>query len=343
MKTSCAEPLLTRDGSAETAALERAGTAAEKLYAYCRASDWAGYDPYDALNSRIFEALPASDHEVASSTVYAGVEAKPDQHQAAGAHPENTESKGHRAVSQRFLNLRRAETDVIYQTGQYMLECLKAQRSPDTRYWCWGYSFPWQTRGDVVPRGSPNLVCTTFVANALLDLYKQRPSSECLEMAVSAADYILTELYWTTGDTTAGFAYPLPSAKAQVHNANFLARCPRANSPADWRYQIPRPGAQSDSALCGGFAQRRVVGLRRACDPAVGRRPFTRDANPCALRTIGTEMVQTSPRDAGADLPRIVRRSSGKTARRDTSSTKRIRLTFIASLKASSRSLLCGI
>src|SRR5215471_18053630 len=32
--------------------------AALKLLAYCQASDWAGYDPYDALNSRIFTALP---------------------------------------------------------------------------------------------------------------------------------------------------------------------------------------------------------------------------------------------------------------------------------------------
>ncbi len=29
-----------------------------KLLAYCRANDWAGYDPYDALNSRLFGALP---------------------------------------------------------------------------------------------------------------------------------------------------------------------------------------------------------------------------------------------------------------------------------------------
>src|SRR5207253_4764970 len=35
-----------------------------KLLAYCRANDWAGYDPYDALNSRLFEALPFLDSRV---------------------------------------------------------------------------------------------------------------------------------------------------------------------------------------------------------------------------------------------------------------------------------------
>src|SRR5260370_25128128 len=29
-----------------------------KLLAYCRANDWAGYDPYDALNSKALKALP---------------------------------------------------------------------------------------------------------------------------------------------------------------------------------------------------------------------------------------------------------------------------------------------
>src|SRR5207302_1787408 len=29
-----------------------------KLLDYCHANDWAGYDPYDALNSQLFRALP---------------------------------------------------------------------------------------------------------------------------------------------------------------------------------------------------------------------------------------------------------------------------------------------
>jgi hypothetical protein len=30
----------------------------QKLLSYCQANDWAGYDPYDALNSRLFSVLP---------------------------------------------------------------------------------------------------------------------------------------------------------------------------------------------------------------------------------------------------------------------------------------------
>ena len=45
--------------------------------------------------------------------------------------------------------------------------------------------------------------------------------SNCLIMAVSAAEYILNELYWSEGDD-AGFSYPQPGSRVQTHNANLL-------------------------------------------------------------------------------------------------------------------------
>src|SRR2546426_12602172 len=90
-----------------------------------------------------------------------------------------------------------------------MTERLIALRSRETPYWCWGYSFPWQTRTIVVPRGAPNLVCTSFVASALLDAYEQRQESRCLSMAASAAEHIMNELYWTDGSSVAAFTHPL--------------------------------------------------------------------------------------------------------------------------------------
>lgn len=103
-----------------------------------------------------------------------------------------------------------------------MVGSLESLRSSDSKYWCWGYSFPWQTRTLLVPRWAPNLVCTTFIANALLDAYEQTGESRLLEMASSGARYLLNELYWTEGDSVAGFAYPLPSMRNNVHNGNLL-------------------------------------------------------------------------------------------------------------------------
>jgi len=105
----------------------------------------------------------------------------------------------------------------------YLTERLEALRSPHRDYWCWGYSFPWQTRTVIVPSWTQNLVCTVFVASALLDTYEYCGRQKYLTMASSAADYIVNELYWCDGGATAGFAYPLPTVRNQVHNANLLA------------------------------------------------------------------------------------------------------------------------
>jgi rhamnogalacturonyl hydrolase YesR len=60
------------------------------------------------------------------------------------------------------------------------------------------------------------------VTNALLDLYEASHEARYLSMAVSAAEYILNELYWTEDNSVACFSYPVPSSRSQVHNANFL-------------------------------------------------------------------------------------------------------------------------
>jgi mannose/cellobiose epimerase-like protein (N-acyl-D-glucosamine 2-epimerase family) len=75
----------------------------------------------------------------------------------------------------------------------------------------------------LVPRGAPNLVCTIFVANALLDAYEDGREARCLNMAHSAAQYILDELYWVESESAAGFSYPVPGMQLEIHNANFLA------------------------------------------------------------------------------------------------------------------------
>jgi hypothetical protein len=103
-----------------------------------------------------------------------------------------------------------------------MVERLMALRSPAAPYWCWGYSFPWQTRTVTVPLGAPNLVCTVFAADALLDAYEGNYGERCLEMAISAGEYLVRDLYWLDGESGASFSYPLAGLKSKVHNANFL-------------------------------------------------------------------------------------------------------------------------
>ena len=200
-----------------------AEVAVVKLLNYCRANDWAGYDPYDATNSRVFDALPFLNSRLPRLVLTQLLKRSPINVRPLLLIPKTQNPK---AIAL-FLSalLKPSKTEVADQESliRLMIDRLIALRSPGVSYWCWGYSFPWQTRTILVRAGAPNLVCTTFVADALLDAYEQRRDSQCLSMAVSAAEYILNELYWTDESSIAGFGYPLPSVRNQVHNANLLA------------------------------------------------------------------------------------------------------------------------
>jgi hypothetical protein len=195
---------------------------AQKLLGYCYANEWAGYDPYDALNSRLFQAVSVLDSKWPRLILTQALKRSPINIRGLAMIPKTQNPKGLALFLSALLKLSNLESRAFDPLISSILERLVELRSPNTPYWCWGYSFAWQTRTLVVPRGAANLVCTTFVANALLDAYDQRRERRLLEMAHSAVEYILNELYWTEGESVAGFSYPLPSMRSPVHNANFL-------------------------------------------------------------------------------------------------------------------------
>jgi hypothetical protein len=193
-----------------------------KLVAYCQANDWAGYDPYDALNSRVFAALPFLNWRIPRLVLTQALKRSPVNIRRLLGIPKTQNPKAIALFLSAFLKLSRIGPVRSGELVEAMIKRLIALRSPGIPYWCWGYSFPWQTRTIIVPVGSPNLVCTAFVGNALLDAYEQRQDRRCLSMAESTAQYILDELYWTDGKSVAGFSYPLAGLRNQVPNANFL-------------------------------------------------------------------------------------------------------------------------
>ena len=194
-----------------------------KLLAYCEANDWAGYDPYDALNSPIFRALPFLNTRWPRLVLTQALKRSPFNLRGLMGIPKTQNPKALALFLSSLLKISRFKPADGADPIRRMIELIVALRSADTKYWCWGYSFPWQTRTIVVPRGAPNLVCTTFVASALLDAYEQFGETRLLDIAKSAGEYLLNELYYTSGSDVASFSYPLRSLESKVHNANFLA------------------------------------------------------------------------------------------------------------------------
>jgi hypothetical protein len=196
--------------------------AALALLAYCEVRNFAGYDPYDAVNSRIFELVPWLNRRLPRLVLTQALKRSPINLRPLLLVPRTQNPKGLGLFLAALVRLEQKGLLVAREQIQAVTKALMRLRSPGTNYWCWGYSFPWQTRTIVVPRGTPNLVCTTFIADALLDAYEHGGEDRYLEMGVSAAEYILKELYWTDGHSIHGLSYPLASERSQIHNANFL-------------------------------------------------------------------------------------------------------------------------
>jgi hypothetical protein len=98
---------------------------------------------------------------------------------------------------------------------------LLADRSDGQPHSCWGYSFDWQQRVKFVPRGTPNIICTTFAGNALLDVQELVGGGRFTDACSSASEFVMSLLHHdnVTGDSW--FSYT-PLDQSQVHNANLL-------------------------------------------------------------------------------------------------------------------------
>jgi len=191
------------------------------LLAYCRANDWAGYDPYDALNSRVFKALPLLNFKLARLTLTQAVKRCPINLRPLLLVPKSPNPKGIALFLSSLIKLSKLGLLEDNRLIHKMAEKLLALRSPNQTFTCWGYNFDWQTRSELVPRGSPNIICSAFAAHALLDAFEQSRESSYLTSAVNAADFILNVLFWREDNLKACFSYT-PLGRTEIHNANLL-------------------------------------------------------------------------------------------------------------------------
>src|SRR4029077_4452429 len=137
-----------------------------KLLAFCQSNNWAGYDPYDALNSKLVTGLPLADSRFARIAFTQILKRSPLNIRPLLLIPKVQNAKALALFLAAFIKLERNSCITEQHLVPEMVERLVAIRSQGLPYWCWGYSFPWQTRTILVPAGAPNLVCTAFVANA---------------------------------------------------------------------------------------------------------------------------------------------------------------------------------
>ena len=226
--------------SSKRADLQVVAGVTQELLRYCAEADWAGHDPYDALNSRLFQALPFRHSKWARLVFTQAMKRSALNCRHLLLVPRTHNPKGLALFLTSLVKLLRVGILQDRKPLTHLAELLLGFRTENSGLSCWGYSFDWQTRSKLVPRGSANIICTTFAANALIDAYEALGVTEYRDAGIEAARFVRDHLYTERGDI--GWFNYTPLEDLQIHNANLLGAallCRAASIAGDERFITP--------------------------------------------------------------------------------------------------------
>jgi hypothetical protein len=207
----------------------------ERLRAWCRARGYAGHDPFDALNSRLFQATPLKHSRLARLAWTQVFKRSPVNLRPLALVPPARNAKGTAlfalAALARFRVTRREEDA---REARSLLDDLLGARVETARGAAWGYNFDWQGRAFYAPRGTPTVVPTAFAVRALAEatVALDTPGEEgtvsegvweYLTAATRACQFIMGELNRSDeAPDEVCFSYT-PLDRTRVFNASLLA------------------------------------------------------------------------------------------------------------------------
>ncbi len=198
--------------------------ALNRLQAYCEAENFKGYDPYDGLNSRFFQAIPLlSTHRISRLAWIQFFKRSPLNLRSATGIKKDYNPKAMGLFLSSYCNLYHAEAKQEYlDRCNFFIEKINGSVSKGFSGACWGYNFDWQARAFFQPKNTPTVVASTFIANALLDAYDITKDRQLLATARSTCDFILKDLN-RTYDANKNFSFSYsPLDKSVVFNASLL-------------------------------------------------------------------------------------------------------------------------
>jgi hypothetical protein len=197
-------------------------TAYDELFSWCRTRDFAGHDPFDALNSRLFRATPLAQSRNARFIWTQLVKRSPLDVRGVIRVPAERNAKGVAlfALAQ-LANYRRVKTEESRQRAQEMLTGLWSMKIDGYSGAAWGYNFDWQSRSFFAPREMPTIVATAFAARALIE--GGQDFHDLQDEARSVCEFIVRDLPRTVDSKDeVCFSYA-PKSNTRVFNASLLA------------------------------------------------------------------------------------------------------------------------
>lgn len=195
----------------------------QQLLQNVQGDNYAGYDPFDGLNSKLIDWSPVLKKSVLGLAWIQFFKRSPINFRPLFAVPKNRNPKGIGLFILGLVNdYKRTGSQDYLQEAVQLGDWLLTQQC-DKNEWqhsCWGYHFDWKAKAFYVPKGKPNVITTIYVAQALFALSKVDTSfSRFKNAAFDSANFIYSTLLTKDGDNKPFIAY-IPGEKAFVHNAS---------------------------------------------------------------------------------------------------------------------------
>ncbi len=180
------------------------------LYRWANDRDFLGHDPHDLLNAPLLQHVHNPTARLIALQL--GRRSVINLHTLLSVpHAENP-----KALALFMMGLLRAREQI---TPDWKVDAAKiGDRLLNSQHanGGWGYAFPWQSRTHFLPANTPNIVTTSFVGTALLELQKHSASPRLLDAIHRTAQYIES---LETGSSAFGYAENDPQI---VFNASLL-------------------------------------------------------------------------------------------------------------------------
>ena len=196
--------------------------------------DYAGYDPFDGLNSLLFQGLQLHRSRWLSIAWLQANKVLPINLRPLFRVPRMRNPKG---VALFILGLledyKRTRSSNKLKEARRLADWL-LENTSDKQTWqhaCWGYHFDWQARAFYVPKGKPNIISTSYIASALHELHGLTHEQRYQDTAIDTA-YFVTK-YLASYDKLGKlfFAY-IPGEKTFIHNASLWGAATVARAAA---------------------------------------------------------------------------------------------------------------
>jgi hypothetical protein len=201
----------------------------EALRRWIETRQFAGYEPFDLLNSPYLSGAWARKALPAILFIQAGKRFAGLRLRQALKTPPSRNPKALGLCLSAYCDLAQAGYDVSAEAAWIKNELIRL-RSPLEAEYCWGYDWDYVSlRGPRLPAFAPNCIASYFCGTAMMEMHKAFADAEALEIAESVARFLTTRLHRSFESAEeVCFSYT-PNDKTLIYNSSaltavFLAR-----------------------------------------------------------------------------------------------------------------------